>query len=219
MTYLTQVTEVGYDDTDFRGNFLTAATPGAAKYTYYIYANTSSAQVLQQTGQTNYLFNRGYVTRDDPATNQPPGPFPGPFKYSNQHSAATAFSTQGTPSGNGSTIVSISDGSSNTIFFMETNGGFIGNFQNTSGWLGMNWGHAPFYADFGFCPDPTNPNCDFSPQGRGYGWGLPSSAHAGNRIMTCFGDGSVRAISTSTPYTVFKYMCGANDGQIVTFDN
>ena len=208
-TYLVQVSEVGYADTDYRGS-LFGRTPGQGPfYTYYIYANTANPLVLQQSGQTHYLFNRGYVTD---------GYAPGPFRYTKQRSAATAFSSVGTPTGNGMGIMQVADGTSNTVFFMETNGGFIGNFQSTSGWLAFNWGHAPFYSDFGLCPDRTNPNCDFSPSGRGYGWAIPSSAHAGNRIMTLFGDGSVRGISPTVDYGVFVYMCGASEGQVVTFD-
>jgi len=208
--YLTQVTQVGYADTDYRGSLFGEAPGAGPNYTYYIYASTANPTVLAQTGQTNYLFNRGYVT-DDYA--------PGPFRYSKLTSPPTPYSSQGTPSGKGMAIPAINDGTSNTVFFMETNGGFIGNFQNTSGWLAMNWGHAPFYSDFGTCPDRTNSNCDFSADGKGYGWAIPSSAHAANRIQTLFGDGSVRSISPTIPFATFVYICGTSEGQVVTFDN
>jgi len=126
----------------------------------------------------------------------------------------------GTPSGTGLGIEGIVDGSSNTIMFMESNGGFL-NAQGTSGWVGHNWGHAMFFADFGTCPDRTNDaadgfNCDFAHGG--FGFGEPSSQHAGNKIMTAFSDGSVRALAPNVDYTVFVYMCGASDGQTVKFE-
>jgi prepilin-type N-terminal cleavage/methylation domain-containing protein/prepilin-type processing-associated H-X9-DG protein len=211
MQYLTQVTAVGYADTDFRAS-LFGYTPGSVHRGFFIYDIGGSALVLQQTGQTNYLFNRGYIAPD------PGNPvYPGPFPYVSTHSAATPFSSQGTPTDKGMSVATIGDGSSNTVFFMESNGGYL-DFAGPKGWGAMNWGHAPFYADFGMCPDKTNPNCDFSPQGKGYGFGIPSSAHTGNRINTCFGDGSVRNISPTTQFATFVFMCGANDGRVVTFE-
>jgi type II secretory pathway pseudopilin PulG len=208
MTYLIQFTQVGYADTDYRGS-LFGESPGAGpNYNSYLYNRPANAVVLEQTGQTSYLFNRGYVTA---------GAAPGPFRYTRKTSAATSFSTVGTPSGKGLTITSVSDGTSNTIMFMESAGGFL-NGLGTQGWVGMHWGHAPFYADFGVCPDRTNQNCDFSTQGRGFGWGVPSSQHGGNLIMTAFCDGSVRGFAPTVNYTVFVYTCGASDGQVVTFE-
>jgi prepilin-type N-terminal cleavage/methylation domain-containing protein len=209
-TYLLQVSQVGYADTDYRGSLFGETAGAGPNFTFYIYARTTSATVLERTGQTHYLFNRGLVTPQTKA--------PGPFRYNKSTTPATPYSTVGTPTSNGMTIVSIADGASNTVFFMETNGGFIGNFQNTSGWYANNWGHAPFYSDFGTCPDRSNPNCDFSASGRGYGWAIPSSAHAGNRIITVFGDGSVRGISSTVDYGTFVAMCGASEGRVVTFE-
>ncbi|HEY1380405.1 MAG TPA: DUF1559 domain-containing protein [Gemmataceae bacterium] len=213
MVYLIQVTQVGYGDIDYRGSLFGTTPSDPAAYTFYIYANTANAYVLQNTGQTTYLFNRGYVTKDSPPDGSP---YYGMFQYSNKTTAATQYSTQGTPSGKGLALEAVPDGTSNTIMFMETNGGYIGDFQGTSGWVAENWGHAPFYADFGTCPDSTNQNCDFAHGG--YGWGVPSSAHAGNRIMTAFGDGSVRAIAPNVDYQTFVYMCGVADGQTVKFE-
>jgi hypothetical protein len=212
-TYLIQVSEVGYADTDYRGSLFGRTTGSGPRYTYYIYNNLTSALVVQRAGQTHYLFNRGYVTVDA----QTGFTAPGAFRYNKQTSSPTPFSSVGTPSGNGLSIPAISDGTSNTVFMMESNGGFLEAF-GTSGWVGMTWGHAPFYADFGLCPDQTNTNCDFSSNGKGFSWALPSSAHAGNRIITLFGDGSVRAVSPTVDYAAFVYMCGASEGQVVTFE-
>jgi len=219
-SFVCQVSAVGYPDTDYR-NSLFGYPLGSPTYDYYIYNSSTSSTVTQNTQLTNYLYNRGYIA---PAVATPPKPtFPGPFRYSKKTTAATTYSSQGTPDGRGMSIVSVTDGTSNTIFFMETNNGFI-NFSGVQGWGWLNWGHAPFYADFGTCPDRTNDaanggNCDFTTQGKGYGAFVPSSAHSNNRIMTLFGDGSVRALAPNVNFTVFVYMCGATDGQVVTFDN
>ncbi|HEY1375441.1 MAG TPA: DUF1559 domain-containing protein [Gemmataceae bacterium] len=219
-TWMIQVTEVGQGDVDYRGS-LFGDTPGTNHYTTLIYDNVSSAYVVQNTGTTNYLVNRGFLTKDNPADGTP---FPGLFPYTKKTSAPTQYSTQGTPSGVGLPLEAVPDGTSNTIAFMESNGGFLGSAEagrGSDGWVGQNWGHAMFFADFGTCPDRTNDkadglNCDFTHGG--FGWGEPSSQHAGNRIMTAFGDGSVRALAPNVDFTVFVYMCGASDGQSVVFD-
>jgi len=217
ITYLNQVTHVGYADTDYRGSLFGETSSSPPQYTYHIYANTSSAYVLANTGQTNYLYNMGILTRAADGSGIPQSPFPGPFQYTKITSPATQYSTQGTPTSKGVAIEAIPDGTSNTIFFMETYGGVIDQFQGTSGWFAMNWGQAPFFADFGTCPDSTNGNCDFKLAG-GFGWAVPSSSHGGNRINTAFGDGSVRTIAPNLTYSVFVYLCGSNDGKAVTFD-
>jgi prepilin-type N-terminal cleavage/methylation domain-containing protein len=217
MAYLVQVTQVGYGDIDYRGSLFGTTSTSPVAYNYYIYDIGGSVYVINNTGYTSYLFNRGYCTNDakDGSPPSPDGsPWPGPFKYTKLTSAATQYSTQGTPTSLGNAIESIGDGTSNTICFEESNGGWL-NFQGPQGWTEMNWGHAPFYADFGNCPDHTNPNCDFAHGG--FGWGIPSSQHAGNQIMTAFCDGSVRGLSPTIDYTTWVYMCGANDGKNVTF--
>jgi prepilin-type N-terminal cleavage/methylation domain-containing protein len=212
MQNLVQVTAVGFADTDFRANHLSGAhTPGSRHLSYFIYSMNNSAFVIQNTGQTNYLFSRGRIARDPaaPATSFPIAP--GMFRY-NRTGTATA------PGSTGQSIVSVSDGSSNTIMFMESNGGFLDwGGSNTNGWCAMNWGHAPFYADFGLCPNTTNGNCNFT-RGRGFGWGLPGSNHTGNRILTAFGDGSVRPISPTTQFAVFAAMTGSSDGVVINFE-
>jgi hypothetical protein len=209
MTYLVQVTRVGFPDQHYRLGLVAGETPTTATFTYHIYNNLTAPDVITQNGQTNYLFNRGHVRTVQ---------HEGPFRYNKTTSGpATTLSIGGVPTDRGMAIAGISDGTSNTVFFMETNGGFLNAF-GTSGWLGMNWGHAPFYSDFWICPNSQNGNCNFT-QGRGYGWGLPSSAHSGGAIiMTAFGDGSVRSISPATAFVVFRSMCGSNDTEVVTFN-
>jgi prepilin-type N-terminal cleavage/methylation domain-containing protein len=213
ISFVIQMTGVGYADIDYRGSVFGQPAGDGPHYDSFIYDNLSSQYVVDNTGQTSYLFNRGYLTKDPPPSDG--SPFPGIFPYTKKTSAPTAFSSVGTPSGPGLALEGVVDGTSNTIMFMESNGGFLEAF-GTSGWVVMHWGHAPFYADFGTCPDRTNSNCDFGHGG--FGWGQPSSAHAGNKIMTAFGDGSVRAIAPNVDFTVFVYMCGASDGQSVKFE-
>ena len=75
-----------------------------------------------------------------------------------------------------------------------------------------------FYSDFGFCPDPTNPNCDNSQQGQKMGWAMPGSFHASNPMMTGMCDGSVRSILPQIDYSTFVYICGKSDGTTVALD-
>ncbi len=203
MQNLIQITAVGYPDVDFR-NAIVGLPTGAPAYNFYIYTRATSGVVLDNTGQTNYLFNRGLIADTNSANLKP-----SMFKYSKTTP----------PSGVG--ITSISDGTSNTILFMESTGGYLdwgAGSTSTSGWCAMSWGHAPFYADFGTCPDHTNPNCDFGAGRRGLSWGLPGSNHGGNQINTSMMDGSVRSLSPTTPYSLFVALCGANDGIVVTFN-
>jgi prepilin-type N-terminal cleavage/methylation domain-containing protein len=207
VTNMVQVTGVGMADRDYRAS-LFGHTVGTVYQSFFIYSGSSSA-TISRTGMTHYLYNRGYLR----ATT-----YPGPFTYDKTTTAATAFSSVGTPKGTGQAITGVSDGTSNTIFFMESNSGYLGGTWSTPGWVGMHWGHAPFYAEFGICPDRANGNCDFSATGRGFGWALPSSQHSGNRIVSAMGDGSVRSFSPTVQFATFVYLCGASDGQIVNFD-
>jgi prepilin-type N-terminal cleavage/methylation domain-containing protein/prepilin-type processing-associated H-X9-DG protein len=203
MQNLIQVTAVGYADTDYRAS-LFGHTPGSRHLGFYIYSRATSADVINNTGQTNYLYNRGRIA---------------PSNLANLKSSMFKYSSAATPVGQA--IAAISDGTSNTILFMESTGGYVdwgAGSTNTNGWAGMNWGHAPFYADFGTCPDSTNSNCDFTAGRRGLSWGLPGSNHGGNRINTSFMDGSVRTLAPNTDFAVFSALCGSTDGVVVTFD-
>ena len=199
-----QAGAVGVPDTDFRGS-LFGLSGSTVSLGYAVASNNPT--LAAQIGFTNYLSNHGYVGLG--------GLYAGPFKYDRQTSSATAFSTQGTPRGVGTTLISITDGTSNTILFMESNGGRM---FGTAEWVGMNWGYSPFFANFGSCPNKTNPNCDYSAAGKGFGGAIPSSGHASNRIISSMGDGSVRSFSSTLNFTTFVYICGAADGQVVNID-
>lgn len=207
---LIQLTAVGYAGKHFRGSLLGRSDGSGPYFSYYIYSN-ASADVLALTGQTNYLFNRGYVRNDR---------YEGPFRYSDAV-ASTSGQQYVNPPARGEAFSVISDGLSNTVLSMESAGGWLnwGDGDPSNGWTAMNWGHATFYSDFGLCPDSTNGNCDSSPAGKGLGWGLPGSLHAGQVIVTSFGDGSVRKIAPQIDYVTFVYICGSADGQTVNFND
>ncbi len=114
----------------------------------------------------------------------------------------------------------IIDGTSNTIMFAESAGGFE-NLGGTfgRGWTMETWNFSIWYSTFGTCPNRANPNCDFSSQGRGVGWGLPGSFHSGNVINVCIGDGSVRSIKSDFDFLSMSYLVGYKDGVIQSPDN
>jgi prepilin-type N-terminal cleavage/methylation domain-containing protein len=202
-----QVTEVGFADQQYRGSLFGRTAGQGPFFNYYIYSSTSPV-VIANLGQTNYLYNRGYASAAQ---------YEGPFTYSNRTGASNAPNVN--PPAQGKSIVSVADGTSNTVFMQETAGGYLDwGDPARNGWFAMAWGHAPMYSDFGTCPDRTNTNCDFSANGKGFGWAVPSSYHATNRIMTLMGDGSVRSLAPDINFTVYVYMCGAADGQVVQFN-
>jgi prepilin-type N-terminal cleavage/methylation domain-containing protein/prepilin-type processing-associated H-X9-DG protein len=121
-------------------------------------------------------------------------------------------------------ITTITDGTSNTVAFQESVGGYAGfTSPYIPGWVGYAYGVNMQLSAFGMCPDPNNDvnnngNCDFSANGKGFGIGSPSSMHAGNQVNTLFGDGSVRTLAPTIGNTwAYIYMCGMADGQVVTF--
>jgi len=198
-----QFAGVGIADTDFRGSLYGYAAGSGPYFSFNIYQ--ANAALVSITSQTHYLASRGYVGAG--------GTYTGLFIYDKSTTAATPYSTVGTPSGRGRSMVSATDGLSNTIGFMESNGGYLG-----TGWTGQNFGHAMFFTNFGTCPDRTIGNRDFSSNGKGYSWAIPSSPHTGNRIITALGDGSIRSFSATIDFTTFVYLGGAADGQPVTMD-
>ena len=206
---IVQITAVGYADKDFRASLI-GASPGAGPYySIYIYSN-SRPEVISGLGQTNYLFNRGYAT--DAA-------FQGPFVFGSQLASGTGIARYRNPPTKGLKMGGITDGTSKTVMTMESHGGFLNwGDPNRNGWCGMPWGHAMFYSDFGFCPDPTNGNCDTSQEGQGLGWAMPGSFHASNPMMTGMCDGSVRSILPQIDYSTFVFICGRMDGTSVNLE-
>jgi len=191
----------GIKGVHYPANFLGgagAAPPAINATTYYFQSSTSStyADFIARAGKTNYLVNIGYFNLDT---------YIGPFQYNNG-------SASGLP------VTHITDGTSNTVGFAESAGGikFAGTPQE--GWSQFSYGHGFFASDYGLCPDSTNTNCDTTPAGKGLGAGYPGSMHPGNIINTMFLDGSIRSFKPSVGFTIFVYMCGAKDGQLVSLD-
>ncbi len=110
-------------------------------------------------------------------------------------------------------LEAIGDGTSNTIMFAESAGGFADTLGG--GWTMETWSSSVWWSTFGVCPRQDNGNCDFSSAGRGLGWGLPGSFHAGNIINVAMSDGSVRGINPATlDFLTMSYLVGKNDGVV-----
>jgi hypothetical protein len=109
------------------------------------------------------------------------------------------------------TLVSISDGTSNTIMFMESAGGFV----TGETWTLESWANATWWSAFGTCPQAGgNGNCNNSPEGRGKGWGLTGSFHSGDIVQAVQADGSVRGYRTGAiDFLSMAYLVGVADGQ------
>ena len=222
---LVQVTGVGFADQDFRASLLGLPPNSGPHYNYYIYTRATSPLQVSDTGRTHYLFNRGWMSADYAAAGDGLGrAYRGPFA---QYARETVAGASGllafvNPPSRGPAFANVTDGLSNTVFTMESHGGWLqwGSAPGPNdGWLQMHWGHGVMYSDFGFCPDRSNGNCEnVLRQGRGLGWGLPGSLHAGNVMNTTFGDGSVRTMAPTMSFSVFTIICGAQDGQTVAFD-
>jgi prepilin-type processing-associated H-X9-DG protein len=112
----------------------------------------------------------------------------------------------------------VSDGTSNTIAFAESAGGFANIGGIGQGWTMDTWNFGIWYSAFGICPNPTNGNCENTPQGRGLTWGVAGSQHAGNQCNIAFGDGSVRSINPSIDFLSLDYLNGYRDGQVQSSD-
>ena len=106
-------------------------------------------------------------------------------------------------------IATVSDGSSNTLMFMEMAGGIWPGF--TAPWCpgrGMNGN----FTAFGIATSNTDPNQNSA--------ALFGSYHP-QILMACYGDGSVRPLQKSisaSNFALLAAMAGASDGQVVTFN-
>ena len=198
-TWAIQLAICGTPGTDFNVSTDGTGEQGLANYTIYIY-NTANGPPLQliDVGKSELSPMAGYTSTDGN------GQYVGYLRKNSKTRVADAH-----------------DGSSNTIMFMESAGGMV-SFDNVNyHWTAFSWPAAQLYADFGTCPDkadPTQGNCVYTHGGLGLAAGLPGSLHANNRIVTAFGDGSVRLINSDLDFgTVWVSICGMNDGDNVSF--
>jgi len=159
---------------------------------------SSGASTVNATGKTHYLANAGYLAPDSYGLDG----YRGPFLY-----------------GTGMKILAVTDGTSNTIGFAESPGGYFDWGNSDSGWALHPWAHAWFGSNFGICPSNTPGNCVNTSAGRGLSYATPGSLHPSDRVNIGFLDGSVRSINPR-PLTIDVYaaMCGAQDGVNIIFD-
>jgi len=183
-----QVRILGFPSKDFDPVF----APPVGQAMYHFVSDPARTIV----GKTHYLPMGGYVASFDD--------YRGFFHYRTTNKLANT-----------------ADGTSNTILVMESPGGFAdfgSGAPQATGWAMTSWTSAIGYSNFGTCPDRSNPNCQFTSQGRGLSPHIPGTFHAGNRIITAYGDGSIRSTSSNVDFVLFVFMCGVRDGQVLSFD-
>lgn len=163
------------------------------------FTDTAFPGMVSQVGLTNYFVNIGYVANDNGGLDS----YMGPFRLGNR----------------ALTIPGVTDGTSSTVGFTESAGGFVnfGTGNPSNGWGGFSYAHAYTASNFWICPGGNN--CNQTSQGLRMGAGIPGSLHGGNRINTMFLDGSIRAFSGTLDFQVYAAMCGAQDGVIINFDD
>jgi len=188
------------------GTFFAQIAAYALTTTRGIYSNdtirrkSEGASTVTATGKTHYLANAGYLAPDSLGLDS----YRGPFRYDQ-----------------GMKILEVTDGSSHTIGFAESPGGYMdfgaGNPDN--GWGFHPYAHAWFGSNNSLCPNSANTNCLNTGVGRGLDYATPGSLHPKNRINIGFLDGSVRSINPlNIIFAVYCAMCGAQDGVNVAFD-
>jgi prepilin-type processing-associated H-X9-DG protein len=105
--------------------------------------------------------------------------------------------------------------------FGEVSGGYLGAGYGVSpplaGWMVNGWASQGYTVMYGLCPDPGNPNCDFTTTsgiGNGGGYGNFGGWHNGT-CQWAFADGSVRPLSISalnSNFLLLQQLAGFNDG-------
>jgi prepilin-type N-terminal cleavage/methylation domain-containing protein/prepilin-type processing-associated H-X9-DG protein len=166
---------------------------------YALIAMEADGFDIRRIGKTNYLPMDGYLGTGSDY-------LPGVFHYNVKLSPGK-----------------VSDGTSSTIMFAETAGGYVDFGGGTEGWVGTSWLGAIAYAHFGSCPDKNNDkanglNCDYAGSGLGLARNLPGSMHANNRINAAYADGSVRPMASNVAFDIFVYLHAVADGEQVSFD-
>jgi prepilin-type N-terminal cleavage/methylation domain-containing protein/prepilin-type processing-associated H-X9-DG protein len=143
-----------------------------------------------ELGRSNYIGSGGALGKVDPSdtstVDQSWAPFTGMY-YMNSRTK----------------IADITDGTSNTIGFLESITGVwpTGQRQFEIAWMGAGW----IPTARGLAPDGNDTN-----------WRQASSKHPG--VVNCaFADGSVRPITKTSDFNTYIYMTGMKDGQVIDF--
>jgi prepilin-type N-terminal cleavage/methylation domain-containing protein/prepilin-type processing-associated H-X9-DG protein len=114
------------------------------------------------------------------------------------------------------TWVANAHGTSNTLLVGEYPGGYIDGTSfgaTTVGWLKGSLPCSPIILTSGLCPNPSNKNCNNTPDGLGLSPATFGSRHPGG-IPFAFADGSVRPISPTIDYRKLLAFGGYQDGII-----
>jgi hypothetical protein len=180
-------------------NYLTAGIdyPSYAAGPGHVSSGQPGGTVL---GRTHYLGLGGYI--GSPSTDSANGcqGCEGMFTWKSKNSVAR-----------------IPDGTSNTMMFAEIAGGISPN-----GLLGYAWGAGFLYTGFGspisgsVIMDASKTPCGSDTNKNNPAWGCFSSMHT-QLLNVCFGDGSVRGVSTNINFAPWVYLSGVADGQIINF--
>jgi prepilin-type N-terminal cleavage/methylation domain-containing protein len=153
----------------------------------------SSAPGRLVVGRSSYVPNGGYYSKSSYPQYQ------GPFTYDSK-----------------TTVATIPDGSSLTMFFFEMTGGIInwaGSGGIPNGMSGNGIGCGFNYTGWG---TPESGSKTGGGPSRQNWWGA-TSMHTGI-VQAGFGDGSVRPIRTAIDFDSWVYISGIQDGVVVRFD-
>jgi prepilin-type N-terminal cleavage/methylation domain-containing protein/prepilin-type processing-associated H-X9-DG protein len=114
--------------------------------------------------------------------------------------------------GSKTTVSRVPDGTSNTLLFGESAGGFLslGGIIG-DGWVQGSWGGGCLYSCTGIDPNPLLDANAANPQA----WARFNSLHSGNLVQFAYADGSVRRVVPTLDFGVFLALSGYQDGVVL----
>ena len=180
--------------------------PGQGGPGTFWYATLPGSQIL---GRTNYLPSAGDA-RPRIDRNNPTGPrvdAHGFFYYKSKEGVGR------TP-----------DGTSNTIMFVESAGGFLTGLSapaDSPKWTNQAWAGAIWWSSAGICPNAQFANCTWNQSPPPYASPVfaAGSRHTGGLCNVAMGDGSVRGLNAPNIDSLsLAYLAGTRDGEVQTPD-